>query len=159
MAHAKTTKPKNKTVRVSFGYRHPKGICFQKTRWGGCCCQCIYHGMVYKLCGHSPKRKDCVCSEPLNFYVCTVFHTLHGTGMAGTGTRIHLIGAHGFCEMYTPMPKECTAENLQNLVLDYNSWWYKNCRIQRRKGAKICGECPFRSTIEKLEKEFKKLNP
>ena len=35
--------------------------------------------------------------------------------------------------------------------VDKTSWFYKNCKTQRRKGAKICGECPFRSFIESGE--------
>ena len=31
------------------------------------------------------------------------------------------------------------------------SWFYKNCKRQRKSGAKICGECPFREGIEQLE--------
>jgi len=31
------------------------------------------------------------------------------------------------------------------------SWFYKNCKRQRKAGAKICGECPFREGIEQLE--------
>lgn len=37
-------------------------------------------------------------------------------------------------------------------TLDMSSWFYRNCRIQRRKGAKICQECPFRKGIEAVEK-------
>ena len=36
-------------------------------------------------------------------------------------------------------------------VVDMTSWFYKNCRTQRRRGAKICSECPFRAEIEKQE--------
>ena len=32
------------------------------------------------------------------------------------------------------------------------SRWYKNCKRQRKVGAKICGDCPFRKSIEKEEK-------
>jgi len=35
--------------------------------------------------------------------------------------------------------------------LDKTSWFYKNCRTQRRRGAKICNECPFRTWIEEQE--------
>ena len=35
--------------------------------------------------------------------------------------------------------------------IDPKSWWYKNCKTQRRKGAKICQECPFRAYIEEWE--------
>ena len=45
-------------------------------------------------------------------------------------------------------------DNLQRIVgaLDFTSWFYRNCRTQRRKGAKICGECPFRAGIEAEER-------
>lgn len=35
--------------------------------------------------------------------------------------------------------------------VDHGSWFYKNCKIQRRKGAKICQVCPFRVLIEATE--------
>lgn len=35
--------------------------------------------------------------------------------------------------------------------LDFSSRFYRNCRIQRRRDAKICGECPFRELIEAEE--------
>lgn len=35
--------------------------------------------------------------------------------------------------------------------IDRNSWFYKNCKRQRKNGAKICQECPFREYIEALE--------
>jgi len=35
--------------------------------------------------------------------------------------------------------------------VDMGSWFYKNCRSQRRRGAKICQSCPFRGTIEAQE--------
>ncbi len=37
-------------------------------------------------------------------------------------------------------------------TLDFSSWFYRNCKIQRRKGTKICGECPFRAGIENQER-------
>jgi hypothetical protein len=37
-------------------------------------------------------------------------------------------------------------------VVDFSSWFYRNCKIQRRKGAKICQVCPFRSGIEMQER-------
>jgi len=43
---------------------------------------------------------------------------------------------------------------MEEIGIDFNSWFYKNCRRQRANDAKICGECPFRSYIE--EKENKK---
>jgi len=36
-------------------------------------------------------------------------------------------------------------------VLDFTSRWYKNCKQQRQRAAKICGDCPFRAEIEKEE--------
>lgn len=41
---------------------------------------------------------------------------------------------------------------MKKIEIDFNSWFYKNCKIQRRKGAKICQVCPFRKYIEKQEK-------
>lgn len=35
--------------------------------------------------------------------------------------------------------------------IDHSTWFYKNCKIQRRKGAKICNSCPFRILIEATE--------
>jgi len=32
------------------------------------------------------------------------------------------------------------------------TWFWKNCRRQRKAGAKICGCCPFRAGIEAAEK-------
>ena len=36
-------------------------------------------------------------------------------------------------------------------ILDMKSWFYKNCKRQRKNGAKICNECPFRVWIEAQE--------
>jgi hypothetical protein len=36
-------------------------------------------------------------------------------------------------------------------ALDFTSRWYKNCKQQRKKAAKICGDCPFRAEIEQEE--------
>ena len=33
-----------------------------------------------------------------------------------------------------------------------SSRFYRNCRRQRKAGAKICDDCPFREGIEQLEK-------
>jgi len=33
------------------------------------------------------------------------------------------------------------------------SWFYRNCRTQRKRGAKICQVCPFRKLIEQQEAE------
>jgi len=35
--------------------------------------------------------------------------------------------------------------------IDTSTWFYKNCRSQRRRGAKICQVCPFRRRIEGQE--------
>lgn len=37
------------------------------------------------------------------------------------------------------------------IKINFKSWFYKNCRIQRRKKAKICQVCPFRNYIEEQE--------
>lgn len=37
--------------------------------------------------------------------------------------------------------------------IDFRSWFYENCKKQRRHGAKICQECPFRQGIEDQEAE------
>jgi len=34
--------------------------------------------------------------------------------------------------------------------VDPDSWFYKNCKKQRRNKAKICQECPFREEVEKI---------
>ena len=36
--------------------------------------------------------------------------------------------------------------------LDKSTWFYKNCKRQRKNEAKICNCCPFRKWIE--EREF-----
>lgn len=36
--------------------------------------------------------------------------------------------------------------------IDMESWFYKNCKRQRRDKAKICQCCPFRSSIEEQER-------
>ena len=38
--------------------------------------------------------------------------------------------------------------------IDRTSWFYKNCRRQRKNEAKICNECPFRETIESQEERL-----
>jgi len=37
--------------------------------------------------------------------------------------------------------------------VDKTSWFYKNCKQQRKKKAKICQVCPFREGIELQEGE------
>lgn len=34
------------------------------------------------------------------------------------------------------------------------TWFYTNCKSQRKRGAKICKVCPFREEIELFEKEL-----
>jgi len=34
------------------------------------------------------------------------------------------------------------------------TWFYTNCKTQRRNNAKICQECPFREEIEIFEKNL-----
>ena len=34
--------------------------------------------------------------------------------------------------------------------------WYKNCKRQRKVGAKICQDCPFRKVIERKEERNEK---
>jgi hypothetical protein len=36
-------------------------------------------------------------------------------------------------------------------VVDQASWFYRNCKRQRRNMAKICDVCPFRKGIEAQE--------
>jgi len=37
--------------------------------------------------------------------------------------------------------------------IDRRSAWYRNCKQQRKREAKICQDCPFRKDIEEAEKE------
>ena len=39
-------------------------------------------------------------------------------------------------------------------TIDMTSWFYKNCKQQRRSGAKICQSCPFRAGIEQQEADY-----
>jgi len=43
-------------------------------------------------------------------------------------------------------------------MVDKTSWFYKNCKRQRKNNAKICQVCPFRSGIEKQEENEQKDN-
>jgi len=40
---------------------------------------------------------------------------------------------------------------VEQISIDFNSKFYKNCIKRRKEEAKICGDCPFRSYIERLE--------
>ena len=137
-----TKKPIDHPVHISFTLRNQKEKCQLLTRWGGCCCQCMYHGEVFKQCMYSEKHEQgCICNKSLGFYVCTVGHAIQ---TLDTERRIHVIGEHGFCEMYTHKTQP-------QVSIDFTSWWYKNCVKQRRNKAKICGQCPYRSDIESQE--------
>lgn len=54
---------------------------------------------------------------------------------------------------------ESTFQNIRSLIeksdkgleVDFDSLFYKNCKRQRKKGAKICQVCPFRKGIEREE--------
>lgn len=41
---------------------------------------------------------------------------------------------------------------MKDIRIDFSGWFYKNCKRQRKVGAKICQECPFRKHIEEQEK-------
>ena len=42
-------------------------------------------------------------------------------------------------------------EGKPKVGVDIRSWFYKNCKSQRKRGAKICQSCPFRKMIEEQE--------
>ncbi len=44
--------------------------------------------------------------------------------------------------------------NIRECISNKNRW-YRNCRVQRKRQAKICSECPIKETIEQIENEFK----
>ena len=43
----------------------------------------------------------------------------------------------------------------KTMKIDFDSWFYKNCKKQRKREAKICQECPFRKLIEEQERRKK----
>lgn len=43
-------------------------------------------------------------------------------------------------------------KQLTNMRLDKSSRFYKNCKTQRKRGAKICNTCPFKYKIESFER-------
>lgn len=47
---------------------------------------------------------------------------------------------------------------MDGMKIDMKSRWYKNCKRNRKKEAKICDECPFRCEIEKQERDEKNGN-
>ena len=40
---------------------------------------------------------------------------------------------------------------MKKIKIDKKTWFYKNCKRQRKNKAKICDTCPFREYIEKEE--------
>ena len=42
---------------------------------------------------------------------------------------------------------------MNTFKINWNGWWNKNCKTQRKKKTKICQLCPFREYIENQEKE------
>ena len=42
------------------------------------------------------------------------------------------------------------------MKIDFDSWFYKNCKKNRESGAKICQECPFRGLVKNAEKRRRK---
>jgi DNA repair ATPase RecN len=67
-----------------------------------------------------------------------------------------------FSEQYTDFPhekrlnkalsklSELDNATLKKAMVSINRW-YKNCRNVRRRGGKICQDCPFREQIEQEE--------
>lgn len=45
--------------------------------------------------------------------------------------------------------------NLKDHIQE-NTWWYSNCKRQRKRHAKICQNCPFIFYIKDAEKDIKK---
>jgi hypothetical protein len=41
-------------------------------------------------------------------------------------------------------------KNFEKELIDTDTNFYKNCKRQRKAGAKICQDCPFRSKIEEV---------
>ena len=41
-------------------------------------------------------------------------------------------------------------EKWATACVDRSSWWWKNCVRQRRRGSKICLECPLREALDTL---------
>ena len=41
---------------------------------------------------------------------------------------------------------------MKEIIIDFGSWFYKNCKRQRKNKAKICQVCPFRDIVEKQER-------
>lgn len=45
---------------------------------------------------------------------------------------------------------------IEDLTLSKRSAFYKNCKRNRNRGAKICRGCPFREYIEKWERLYER---
>lgn len=73
------------------------------------------------------------CPNCYNTITYTLDRGVTGIAFASASTSITVI----------PEPK-----------IDKDSRFYKNCKSQRKRGAKICGECPFRQIIEKQEMKW-----
>lgn len=43
---------------------------------------------------------------------------------------------------------------LEKTKINKKSRWYKNCKRQRKCGAKICNSCPFKKEIEQQEVNY-----
>lgn len=48
---------------------------------------------------------------------------------------------------------------MKDIKIDFNGWFYKNCKRQRKVEAKICQVCPFRKYIEEQERKNGKADP
>ena len=103
-------------MNINFDYGHGVGECKMKSRWHGCCCQCVYHAEVFAHCCHSPRSTgQCVCSNSLGFFICTCFMSFPA--------RANLCGEHGFCEMYECRTEKegAVANSLQQLKAEIRS--------------------------------------
>lgn len=43
------------------------------------------------------------------------------------------------------------------MKINFKSWWYKNCKTQRRRKSKCCDSCPMRKEIEIKEEKLKNI--
>lgn len=55
-------------------------------------------------------------------------------------------------KLYKKVFKEFDNFYANDWCLDKNSWFYKNCKKNRKNKSKICNECPFRNWIKEQEK-------
>jgi len=58
--------------------------------------------------------------------------------------------------MPSTKPPNMQPPNLARVVgtLDFSSWFYRNCKVQRRRRSKCCDSCPFRTGIEAAEIDY-----